>query len=182
VGNENADTDARLKFMSALAKKAQELDPSRLVSAACLVNHINLRIEDRLIDYLDIIGVNEYFGWYDPDVSKLLTFFNNSNPEKPVIISEFGADARACERGTSDDIYTEDRQMSIYKEQTETIRKIPYIKGTSPWILFDFRCPRRHHYLQGQYNIKGLLSADKSHKKLSFYVMKEFYAGIDKKD
>jgi beta-glucuronidase len=72
--------------------------------------------------------------------------------------------------------------MSIYKEQTETIRKIPYIKGTSPWILFDFRCPRRHHYLQGQYNIKGLLSADKSHKKLSFYVMKEFYAGIDKKD
>ena len=182
VGNENADTDARLKFMSALAKKAQELDPSRLVSAACLVNHINLRIEDRLIDYLDIIGVNEYFGWYEPDVSKLLTFFNNSNPEKPVIISEFGADARACERGTSDDIYTEDRQMSIYKEQTETIRKIPYIKGTSPWILFDFRCPRRHHYLQGQYNIKGLLSADKSHKKLSFYVMKEFYAGIDKKD
>ncbi len=179
VGNENADTDARLKFMSSLAKKAHELDPSRMVSAACLVNHVNLRIEDRLADYLDIIGINEYYGWYEPDITKVITFFENSRPEKPVVVTEFGAGARVGERGTSDELYTEDCQLSIYKGQIATIRKIPYIKGTSPWILFDFRSLKRLHHLQGYYNVKGLLSADKSYKKPSFYAMKEFYGSLD---
>jgi len=178
VGNENADSDARFRFMSSLASKAKEIDPSRLVSAACLVNHVNLRIEDRLADCLDIIGLNEYFGWYEPDFAKLAVLFENSRPEKPVVITEFGADARSGERGTAEDLCTEDCQLSIYRKQVEAIGKIPYVKGTSPWILFDFRCPRRLHYLQDYYNIKGLLSADKRYKKPAFFVMKEFYDSI----
>ena len=67
VGNENADSDARLSFMSRLARTAKQIDPARLVSAACLVNKEKLRIEDRLVDFLDVIGLNEYYGWYDPD-------------------------------------------------------------------------------------------------------------------
>jgi len=46
--------------MRKLALKAKELDPSRLRSAACLTNHKELRIEDRLAEHLDIIGINEY--------------------------------------------------------------------------------------------------------------------------
>lgn len=79
--------------MSSLAKKAKEVDPSRLVSAACLVDHSELKIKDRLVDYLDIIGINEYYGWYAPDFNDLIKVFNNSNPQKPVVITEFGADA-----------------------------------------------------------------------------------------
>jgi beta-glucuronidase len=179
VGNENADTDARFRFMSSLAAKAKEMDPSRLVSAACLVNHVKLRIEDRLAGCLDIIGLNEYFGWYEPDFGKLAALFENSRPEKPVVITEFGADARYGERGTAEDHCTEDCQLSIFRKQVETIGKIPYVKGTSPWILFDFRCPRRLHYMQDYYNIKGLLTADKRHKKPAFFVMKEFYSRIE---
>ena len=67
VGNENADTDARLEFMKKLAVKAKSIDPSRLVTAACLVNHEKIRIEDRLTQYLDVIGLNEYYGWYKPN-------------------------------------------------------------------------------------------------------------------
>ena len=93
VGNENADTDDRLEFMSSLAKKAKEIDPSRLVSAACLVDTDNLMIKDRLTDYLDIIGLNEYYGWYAPDFNDLIKLLDNSNPQKPVIVTEFGADA-----------------------------------------------------------------------------------------
>jgi len=48
VGNENADTDARLAFMAALAETARTEDPTRLVTAACLMNHEARRIEDRL--------------------------------------------------------------------------------------------------------------------------------------
>lgn len=68
VGNENADTDERLKFMSALAECAHREDETRMVSAACLVNDAKNKIEDRLMEYLDIIGINEYCGWYTPDL------------------------------------------------------------------------------------------------------------------
>jgi beta-glucuronidase len=175
VGNENPDTDSRLNFMKSLAERAKALDSTRLVSAACLVDHVNLAIADRLAEYLDIIGFNEYYGWYEPDFNKLIRIFENSKPAKPVIISEFGADGKAGLGGSVDDLGTEDRQLAIYKQQLATLSKIPYVKGTSPWILYDFRCPRRLHETQNYYNIKGLLSADKKYKKPAFYEMQEFY-------
>jgi len=178
VGNENPDTDTRYRFMSRLAETCRILDPTRLVTAACLVDPEKLIIADRLIDKLDIIGINEYYGWYEPDFSKLPRLFANSAPTKPVIISEFGADAVAGRRGSPDEMFTEDHQLAIYQEQISVLSTIPYIKGVSPWILYDFRCPRRIHILQGYYNRKGLLSADKSVRKLAFSAMQEWYASM----
>lgn len=176
VGNENADTDSRLNFMKSLAITAKKEDPTRLVSAACLVDNVQNRIADRLADYLDIIGINEYYGWYVPDFERLPACLKNSNITKPVVISEFGADAYPDYRGTFDDLFTEDMQEDIYKKQIQTLNSIEYIKGMSPWILYDFRCPRRHNKIQRGYNLKGLLSRDKKHKKLAYYVMQQFYA------
>ncbi|TJY41575.1 glycoside hydrolase family 2 [Cohnella pontilimi] len=176
VGNENADTEARLKFMSSLARKAKELDPTRLVSAACMLDHVNHVINDRLADDLDVIGANQYYGWYQTDFDNLVKLFENSKPEKPVIITEFGADAKAGHRGTVDEKGTEDCQLDIYRKQVEVLGRISYVKGTSPWILYDFRCPRRlHPVTQNYYNTKGLLNEDKTYKKPAFYVMQQFY-------
>jgi beta-glucuronidase len=175
VGNENADTDSRLSFMSRLAKKAKELDGSRLVSAACLINHVELKIEDRLAEALDVIGINEYYGWYDPDFSKLPKILANSAPGKPVVICEFGGDARKGQRGTADDLWTEDKQKALYEQQVAAIQQCAYIAGTTPWILYDFRCPRRLNRYQEAFNRKGLIDADRVTKKPAFYVMQTFY-------
>lgn len=175
VGNENPDTDDRLSFMSRLAIHAKKLDPTRLVSAACLVDHVHLKIADRLEEYLDVIGLNEYYGWYNPDFEQLPRLMANSNPAKPVVISEFGADALSGHYGTIDQKGTETCQEYIYKKQTELFSRIPFIQGTCPWILFDFRTPRRMSAWQKGRNTKGLLSEDKKHRKLAFYVMQEFY-------
>jgi beta-glucuronidase len=175
IGNENADTDSRLEFMSRLAKKAKSLDNSRLVSAACLIKHEKLKIEDRLAEYLDVIGINEYYGWYDPDFEKLPKIFANSNPGRPVLICEFGGDARLGHRGTTDQLWTEDKQKRIYEQQVEAFKKCPYIAGTTPWILYDFRCPRRLNRYQEGFNRKGLIDADRITRKPAFYVMQEFY-------
>ncbi|MDR0299484.1 MAG: hypothetical protein LBI13_05305, partial [Streptococcaceae bacterium] len=178
VGNENADTNARYKFMANLADKAHELDCTRLVSAACLVNTVDLIMNDRLAEKLDVIGMNEYYGWYEPDFSRLIKVFENSKPEKPVFITEFGADATSENHGTRDEMFTEENQLAIYEKQIETLSKIKYIKGISPWILHDFRCPRRLHTKQNYYNLKGLVSADRKHKKLAFYAMRKFYQNL----
>ncbi|MDR0641085.1 MAG: hypothetical protein LBG07_01330 [Treponema sp.] len=178
VGNENADTDDRLSFMSALVKKARSLDDSRLVSAACLIDHENLLIQDRLADFLDIIGINEYYGWYDPDFGKLPRILANSQPEKPVLICEFGGGARQGQRGTADDLWTEDKQKALYEKQVETFKQCPYIAGLTPWILYDFRCPRRLNRYQEGFNRKGLIDADRLTRKPAYYVMRQFYGEI----
>lgn len=178
IGNENPDTDDRLRFMSRLAECAHRLDKTRMVSAACLVNTQKNAIEDRLEQYLDIIGLNEYYGWYTAEWSKLPELFENSNPQKPVIITEFGADALAGLRGTIHDKGTEDCQAYVYEKQIENIRKIPYIKGMTPWILYDFRCPRRTSVNQKYYNTKGLLSADKKYRKPAFCILQDFYKSL----
>lgn len=128
---------------------------------------------------LDIIGLNEYCGWYTADLKMLLELLENSNPQKPVIITEFGADAYSGHRGTITDKGTEDCQAFVYEQQIENIKKISYIKGMTPWILYDFRCPRRTSVNQKYYNNKGLLSADKTHKKMAFSVLQEFYRSLE---
>ena len=182
VGNENADTDERLSFMSRLAKYAKILDSTRLVSAACLVDGDRNMIADRLADYLDVIGINEYCGWYTPDFQKLPQLMENSNPDKPVIITEFGADAMSGHHGTIDDKGTEECQVDVYNKQIEVLRNIPYIKGMTPWILYDFQCPRRTSFIQNYYNRKGLLNEDKTYRKPAFYVLQKFYKEYEQKE
>ncbi len=177
VGNENADTDSRLSFMKGLADYAHETDPSRLVSAACLVDEAENRIADRLADSLDIIGVNEYCGWYSPDFERLPALMKNSDPDKPVIITEFGADAMRGNTGDPDRKGTEEYQALVYERQLDTLLKIDYVKGISPWILYDFRCPRRTSIIQKYYNRKGLLDETKTYRKPAFYVLQKYYRG-----
>jgi beta-glucuronidase len=175
VGNENADTDARFKFMSELAKKAKSVDGSRLVSAACLVNKAALKIEDRLTAALDVIGLNEYYGWYEPNYDELVQLGQNSQPDKPVIITETGAGALAGHHGTKSDMFTEEHMEHVYERQIEVIRTLDYVQGMSPWILYDFRTPHRCNRFQRGWNRKGLIADDKRTKKLAFYVLQRFY-------
>jgi beta-glucuronidase len=175
VGNENADSDERLAFMTGLAKAAKSADPSRLTSAACLVNKAKIKIEDRLADSLDVIGLNEYYGWYEPDYNELVQLGVNSNPDKPVIITETGADARAGYHSSRSDKFSEEYMEEVYRRQIEVIRKLDYVKGISPWILYDFRASRRLNRFQQGYNRKGLIASDKKTKKLAFYLLQRFY-------
>jgi beta-glucuronidase len=175
VGNENADTDARLEFMKKLAGKAKSIDPSRLVTAACLVNHEKIRIEDRLTRYLDVIGLNEYYGWYKPNFEELEVLGRNSNPDKPVVISEFGAGAKAGHHGSVSEKFTEEYMEHVYEKQIRTIKKLDYVKGLTPWILYDFTCPRRQNRYQNGYNRKGLIAEDKETKKKAFFTLQSFY-------
>lgn len=52
--------------------------------------------------------------------------------------------------------------------------------GMSPWVLADFRSPKRNNpiYQEG-WNRKGLYS-DKGQKKEAFYILRHFYTDIQK--
>lgn len=176
VGNENADTDARLSFMARLAQTARAADPTRLVGAACLINRETFAIEDRLAEHLDVIGLNEYFGWYEPDFSGLDRLLANSSPSTPVIVSETGADALPGHRGAGRVLFTEDWQAEFYRQQISRLAAIPYVAGIAAWLLYDFRTERRQTGFQKGFNRKGLIAEDKTTRKLAFGVLAQLFA------
>jgi len=175
VGNENADTDARLAFMSGLAQAARAADPTRLVTAACLIDRQHFRIEDRLAAALDVIGLNEYFGWYEPDFAALEKLLANSDPDRPVMITECGADAVTGRHGAPGELFSEAHQAQVLETQLSTITRAPYIRGFFPWLLYDFRSERRQTRFQRGYNLKGLIDRDKTRKKAAFDALRRLY-------
>lgn len=176
VGNENADTDARFAFMARLAEAARRADPTRLVSAACLVNREKFRIEDRLAAVLDVVGLNEYFGWYEADPRDLRRLLANSDPGKPVLVSETGADALAGLRANDGRLFSEEKQAGFYVDQVAILRECAYVQGLAAWLLYDFRSERRQTRFQRGWNRKGLIAEDKTTRKLAFGALRDAWA------
>jgi len=183
IGNETPVHRDRNHFMKNLAERARQLDPTRLLTAATdkqSTDGYHYVISDPLIEYLDVIGVNEYIGWYDglPEKCDRITWTSKFN--KPVIISETGGGALFGLHGDERTRWSEEYQASLYRHQINMIRKIPSLSGITPWILMDFRSPRRPlPGIQDGWNRKGLISNRGEYKK-AFYVLKDYYEKIKK--
>jgi beta-glucuronidase len=185
VGNETPVSDARNDFLAALVGDVRALDDSRLVSAALLTRRVEengvvtMLLDDPLASLLDVNAVNTYNGWYGNDpLSAVAAISWRTDPAKPLILSEFGADALAGrhEAGPVLHKFSEEYQAEYYRQTLAMASRIPNLAGTSPWILKDFRSPRRQHpvYQQG-WNRKGLIS-ETGVRKQAFGVLADWYA------
>jgi beta-glucuronidase len=183
VANETPVSQARTQFLKGLIDQARSLDPTRLLTAANERHYADPNtqlVDDPLGEYLDVLGCNEYLGWYDgpPEKADRLTW--KVALDKPLIISEFGGDALFGLHGNKGARWTEEYQKDVYEHQITMLRKIPSLRGMSPWILTDFRSPRRPlPGIQDFYNRKGLLSS-RGERKQAFYVLQNFYRELMK--
>ena len=90
-------------------------------------------------------------------------------------MSEFGGDAKAGLHGSPNDRWTEEYQANIFRHQLGMLNRIPQLRGMSPWILMDFRSPRRVlPGIQDNFNRKGLIS-DQGEKKQAFFILQKAY-------
>lgn len=177
IANETPHSAERDTFLGKLAKHARELDPTRLISMAMEVtgasNYHNI-LHDNMSDYVDVVSFNQYIGWYR-DVNDAANMTWEIPYDKPVIISEFGGGAKYGLHGAKNQRWTEEFQENLYRENCAMLDKIDGLAGTTPWILKDFRSPRRVLTgIQDYYNRKGVFS-DKGEKKLAFYVLRDWY-------
>jgi beta-glucuronidase len=181
MANETPINDVRNAFIGRLADEARRLDPTRLVTAALMPSWSGpaVNLDDPLSAKLDVIGANEYIGWYGQDPPEKADVVEWKNPSgKPLIISEFGADAKAGLHGEPNQRFTEEYQERLYRHQIGMLKRIPFLRGVSPWILMDFRSPRRPlPGIQDYWNRKGLVSPE-GEKKKAFGLMQEYYRGI----
>ncbi len=178
IANETPQSAPRLEFLTKLANKVRALDPVRLVGAAMEKEALKpglMTVNDELSKVMDVLSFNEYVGWYDGLPEKCDRVNWTFAEQKPIIISEFGGCALYGLKGGKTDRFSEDYQEDLYIRSVNMLKRIPGLAGTTPWILKDFRSPRRQlRDLQDDFNRKGLVS-DKGEKKRAFFVMKKWY-------
>ena len=185
VGNETPVSPVRTDFMHRLISTAREMDPSRLISAALEVNYNsgkNLNIvDDPLGQYVDLVAFNEYLGWYGGLPSSCRTANWATAYNKPLFISETGAGALGGFHSDSLTLWSEEYQEWYFKEQLTMLQRMPdNFVGMSPWILADFRSPKRNNPLyQEGWNRKGLID-QKGRKKKAFLVLRKYYGDLKK--
>jgi beta-glucuronidase len=179
LSNETPVEPARLTFLKRLADDARELDHTRLITSA--MNHTEKTgpnrqsLNDPLGQYLDVLGLNEYVGWYwgrpeDADGMEWSTAY-----QKPFLVTEFGGDAAFGRHGDVATRWTEEYQENLFVHQLNMVKKIPSLAGLSPWVLMDFHSPRRTlPGIQDYFNRKGLVS-NKGERKRAFFVLQQFY-------
>lgn len=182
VANETQPSESRNIFIRQLIATCRSMDTTRLITAAFdLVRFDKERqmfvMDDPFIKELDVVAVNKYMGWYHPwpvapDKAKW-----EVAKGQPLIISEFGGEALYGKTGDADVVssWSEDYQATLYKNNLEMFKHIPNLRGTSPWVLFDFRSPFRFHPTnQEGWNRKGLIS-DQGYRKKAWFLMKAYY-------
>jgi beta-glucuronidase len=178
MSNETPIDQGRTEFLKQLITHARQLDSTRLITSA--LNHTDRSGENRILndpigEYLDVLGLNEYVGWYEGKPEDAERTQWNFAYNKPVIISEFGAGAVFGLHGDAETRFTEEYQAKLFQHQIVMLQHIPALAGISPWVLMDFRSPRRPlPGIQEYYNRKGLIS-DRGQRKQAFYVLQKFY-------
>ena len=131
IGNELKDTVPRLvrKYISAAARVAKGLDPSRPVGMA--IEGHPLAACRQGYGPLNVLGLNDYFGWYDgevanrDDLSPYLEKMRSCHPTKALLVTEFGAEANrngpVTEKGT-------------YQYQQDFLQYHLGVFNTKPWL------------------------------------------------
>jgi beta-glucuronidase len=177
IGNETPVSEPRNVFMGKLADLVRAKDDTRLVAAALEVKREGylIKVDDSLGNKLDLASFNEYGGWYWGITEELPKYTFDIEFNKPVIISEFGGDALGGFHGDSKTIWTEEYQENLYVYQLNMLEKIDGLAGMTPWILVDFRSPRRQNpEFQKFWNRKGLIS-ETGAKKKAFFILQNYY-------
>jgi len=179
MSNETPVKPERLTFIRQLAQDAREMDSTRLITSA--LNHVEesgpdvRELVDPLGDVLDVLGLNEYLGWYGgrPEDADKLQW--KSKWQKPLIVSEFGGGAPYGRHGDKDERWTEEYQDNLFQHQLGMVERMPNLAGLTPWVLMDFRSPLRMlPGVQDYHNRKGVIS-NRGQRKLAFYTLQNFY-------
>jgi len=190
VGNEYSSYLPGAKpFTAEMADYARWLDPSRPV--ACVITSVPCVVPvDFALSEVDIIGLNQYYGWYIGTVDKAgacLDAIHGMYPNHPVVATEFGAGCLAGihlegEPGNEpldDHSYAEEWQAWYLEQQLSQLLARDYIAGVMPWVLADFRMQwdqtTGDPHPAYKTNLKGLVTQDRATRKLAFDAVSAIY-------
>ena len=175
MGNE-PDTEhfpeSAYEYWHSLYELTHKLDPAhRPVTFVCCQNNYE---KDLVTRTMDVVCLNRYYGWYnlsgDLDgacygLNKELDFWEKQH--KPVMITEYGADAIAGIHECVAEMFSEEFQAEFYERQNAEFDKRSFFIGEHVWNFADFATIQGCMRADG--NKKGLLTRDRRPKMAAHY-------------
>ena len=159
--------EAARPYFAPLVAATRELDPTRPV---CFANVATAPPEaDVVTDLFDLICVNRYFGWY-ADTGDVAAAERDLEDElrawarhgKPIVVTEFGADALAGLHALPATLWSEDYQVALIAASLRVFRRVPEVIGEHVWNFADFATAQAVHRPGG--NHKGVFTRDRQPK------------------
>ena len=177
----NNDPERKLKYLANIEKLAQTLedltrktDPSRYTMMS---NHgdVNGYSKAGLVKIPQLVGWNLYQGWYGgkiEDFGPNLDKIHQQVPDKPMLVTEFGADADPRIHAFEPVRFDKSLEYAMLYHQVyiKDILKRPFVVGAAVWNLADFSSETRDETMP-HINNKGLLTLDRKPKN-TYYLYK----------
>ena len=178
------DNEIGITVMRELLRLAKSLDPTRPVTFVANGNPV-----DHLgFDEADIVCFNKYYGTLEGSlcdnisqidslgfhpIIKELERVRNSFSNKPIIITEFGAQGIKNIHG--DAPYSEEFQAAYIERAWEAIRSVPGVTGGVLWCWADYY-HRKYLITYNDYGPYGVVTVDRKPKK-SLETLARMYGG-----
>ncbi len=173
VANEPAShEDGAHEYFEPLIKLYKDLDPEK--RPVTLVNIMIADPEhDKVMDLVDVICLNRYYGWYvhhgdlkkaEEGLRKELEDWQALYPDKPIIMTEYGADTLPGLHSMWNIPYTEEFQIDFYDMNHKVFDEIANLVGEQVWNFADFETNLMILRVQG--NHKGLFSRNRQPKSI----------------
>jgi beta-glucuronidase len=145
IGNElpTPATTAESRYIAGATALAKELDPTRPVAMA-ISNWPGVACQKAYAP-LDVIGDNEYFGWFDAGgggdddrdaLGPFLDFVHQCYPTKALMVTEFGFDANR--NGPVEERGTYAFQVNTIAYHLGVFATKPYLSGATYFALQDY--------------------------------------------
>jgi len=167
---------------------AKAFDPTRPVTATELI--YSLQAADRFrhsAPALDVAGLNAYFGWYygkPEDTAPHVAAYRALHPDKPILITEFGAEAALgrtdsdgewrAERVSGGKTYSEAYQDYVIRAYLDMFPNTPYVIGLVPWVFADFSSDWFPSNPIPYHNCKGVVTNDRRPKQ-AYFTLQDAY-------
>ena len=175
----NDDKPRQEIYLKNVVKLARSLDSITIAEDATRYTmssfhgDINLYSRTGLAEIPQVIGWNQYSGWYSPDIKQFAANMDRHrslHPTKPVIVSEYGADGDPRVRGFLPERFdkTLEYETFFHKEYVKAIQARPFISGAALWNLADFNAEVRAESMP-HINNKGLLTIDRKPKDVYYF-------------
>ncbi|HVM71876.1 MAG TPA: beta-glucuronidase [Anaerolineales bacterium] len=149
-----------------LYRDAKQLDPSRPVT---LVSYLGAAEE--AFSFCDVVCLNRYLGWYTQsgNLDEALPLFSAELDAlhgmfgKPIILTEFGADALPGMHAQPPEMFSEEYQADLIERYIKLFKEKSYVAGEHVWNLCDFKTSQGVIRV-GAMNYKGVFTRDRRPK------------------
>ncbi len=167
-------------YFEKLFAHARGLDPTRPLTGANVGGRHGLH--DPLYDHCDFLALNRYVGWYEApaQLDRAVAVLGEeldalaAHYRKPMLITEFGADAVAGMHATGDQLFTEEFQARFIAAYWRLIERHPAVFGGHVWNFADFRTAQHHRRVV--FNHKGVFTRTRD-PKMAAWTLRRLWQG-----